>query len=99
MKHVLLYETAADGMAKVPQLVAAHRAHWASFRADGTLLLIGPFADPRDGAMGVFATREAAEAFARADPFVTGGAVARWRILGWNEVLMPEAPATPHPKP
>jgi hypothetical protein len=40
-------------------------------------------------AMGVFTTRAAAEAFVRADPFVTHGLVARWTIREWNEVLMP----------
>jgi uncharacterized protein YciI len=32
----------------------AHRARWAQFRHQGTLLLIGPFADPRDGEAEVF---------------------------------------------
>ena len=53
-----------------------------------TLLLIGPFADPRDGAMGVFTTEEAAEDFASGDPFVLHGLVAHWRITAWNEVLL-----------
>jgi uncharacterized protein YciI len=36
----------------------------------------------------VFATREAAEEFARVDPFVTNGIVATWTIREWNEVLV-----------
>ncbi len=34
-----------------------------------------------DGAMGVFRTREAAEAFVVGDPFVTEDVIVRWRIL------------------
>jgi hypothetical protein len=50
-------------------------------------------AEPRHGAMGVFTTRAAAEAFATGDPFVTEGLIASWEILEWNEVLLPDAPA------
>jgi uncharacterized protein YciI len=89
MKHVVFYETAHDlDPDLVRETFPAHREHWASFRDAGTLVAIGPFADPREGAMSVFTTREAAEAFAVADPFVTSGIVARWRILEWNEALL-----------
>ena len=40
--------------------------------------------------MGVFTTREAAEAFARHDPFVLRGVVRRWYVRGWNEALVPD---------
>jgi uncharacterized protein YciI len=51
--------------------------------------MIGPFNDPPLGeAMGVFATREAAEEFVRLDPFVANGIVATWTIREWNEVLV-----------
>jgi uncharacterized protein YciI len=89
VKYVLIYESPGDlDMEGVREHFEEHRARWATFREQGTLLLIGPFADPRDGAMGVFTTREAAEAFASADPFVLNGLVANWRVLGWNEVLL-----------
>ena len=65
----------------------AHRARWKVFRERGTLLLIGPFANPRDAAMTVFTTHEAAEEFATTDPFVLNGVVAAWTIKAWNEVL------------
>jgi uncharacterized protein YciI len=90
VKYVLFYEGAPDFRAKVPQHFEAHRALWKQFGDQGTLLLIGPFTDePAGGAMAVFATRQAAESFAAADPFVTNGVVARWTIREWNEVLMP----------
>ena len=89
MKYVLSYESPADlDRDLVLAHFEAHRARWAEFRDQGTLLLIGPFEDPRDGAMSVFTTREAAEAFAAGDPFVIEGVVSSWRITAWNEVLL-----------
>jgi len=50
--------------------------------------MVGTFADPiEEGAMAVFRTREAAEEFVADDPFVTSGAVGRWYLREWNEVL------------
>jgi uncharacterized protein YciI len=90
MKYVLSYEAAPDFRAKVPAHLEAHRALWKTFHDAGTLLLIGPFTDePAGGAMAIFATREAAEAFVAADPFVQRGIVARHAIREWNEVLAP----------
>lgn len=89
MKYVLTYESPQElDMDKVALHFEAHRAHWREFLELGTLLLIGPFADPRDGAMSVFTTHEAAEAFATNDPFVLYGVVAGWTIKAWNEVLL-----------
>jgi uncharacterized protein YciI len=89
VKYVLTYESPPDlDMAEVAAHFEAHRALWAEFGGQGTLLAIGPFEDPLDGAMGVFTTREAAEDFVARDPFVSNGVVAGWRISGWNEVLL-----------
>jgi uncharacterized protein YciI len=89
MKYVLFYESADDFRSKVPLHIEAHRALWKKFHDARTLLLIGPFMDaPAGGAMGVFTTREAAEAFVGEDPFVLHGLVARWTIREWYEVLL-----------
>ena len=88
-KYVLFYEAAPDFRAIVPAHFEAHRALWGTFRDDGRLLMIGPFADePAGGAMGVFTTRDAAEEFVRLDPFVSSGIVAHWTIREWNEALV-----------
>jgi hypothetical protein len=84
MKFALFYETA--DLERAPSNQAAHRAHYRAFAEEGTLLLIGPFAD-RSGALGIFSTREAAESFAAADPFVLNGVVGRWEVREWDEVL------------
>ncbi len=88
VKYVLRYSMAGDGdLDLVRVLFPEHRRHWESFRNDGTLLAIGPLADPRDGALAIFTSRLAAERFAAADPFVTSGAVGRWQVLEWQEAI------------
>jgi uncharacterized protein YciI len=89
MKYVVFYEVTDEGIGLIPFHMAEHRVHWKAFAAAGTLLMVGPFANPRDGAMGVFKTREAAEAFATGDPFVRHGVVKKWRIMEWMEAVGP----------
>ncbi len=87
-KYVLVYESAADVLVTARLHFPAHRARWDEFRAQKTLLMIGPFADPRDGAMAIFTSREAAEEFARDDPFVLNGVVTAWSVREWNEAIV-----------
>jgi len=88
VKYVLIYESPADlDLEKLRAVFPDHRARWAVFQEQGTLLLIGPYAD-RDGALAVFTTQEAAEEFAATDPFVLNGLVGRWEIKPWNEALL-----------
>jgi uncharacterized protein YciI len=49
--------------------------------------MAGPFANPAEGAMGVFTNRAAAEEFIEGDPFVLHGVVGKWSLREWNEVL------------
>lgn len=86
MKYVLFYEP-KDGVADQARLhFADHREKWGQFQAEGTLLMVGPFADG-SGAMGVFTTREAAEEFAKTDPFVLNGVVDEWSVREWHEAI------------
>jgi len=88
MKYVLFYESADDVGAKAAPHFAAHRARWAEFQASGSLLMIGTFGSPQDeGSMAIFTSRDAAEEFARGDPFVVHGVVRRWYVREWNEAL------------
>jgi uncharacterized protein YciI len=90
MKYVLFYESADDVASKAPAHFPAHSARLDEFHARGDLLLVGTFADPqKDGSMSVWRSREAAEEFARQDPFVLNGVVSSWRVLDWNEILAP----------
>jgi uncharacterized protein YciI len=87
-RFVLLYYSADAGRARVPEVFPRHHAYTLEFigRRPGELLLTGPFAEPEagePGAMNVFTSREAAEEFAAADPFVTEGVVAEWTVRRW----------------
>ncbi|HVW43674.1 MAG TPA: YciI family protein [Amycolatopsis sp.] len=90
MKYVMFYESAPGAPESGRHLVPAHQERIKEYAARGDLLLIGPLEDPgTNGALAVFGTREAAEEFAKGDPFVTGGVVRSWRVLEWHEALQP----------
>jgi uncharacterized protein len=89
-KYVLLYESADDVLAKAPAHFEAHSARGQEFHERGALVAYGPFGDPQEqGSMAVFTTREAAEEFAREDPFVVNGVVRDWQIREWDEAFLP----------
>ncbi|MFG2331725.1 YciI family protein [Streptomyces sp. NPDC048604] len=91
MKYVVFYESADDVAGKAPAFFAEHVARYDKYVADGSLLMIGPFADPQqDGSMAIFATRQAAEDFVSGDPFVLHGVVRGWTIKAWDEALAEE---------
>jgi uncharacterized protein YciI len=91
VKYALLYESAGDVAARVPEFYPAHRAWYQEFARRGDLLMVGPFTD-QSGALAVLTSRAAAEEFAAGDPFVLGGLVGRWFIREWLEALVPEGP-------
>ena len=90
MAHFLLfYEYAPDVLERRPQFRAEHLQYaWAAAER-GALLVGGALADPVDGAVLMFAgqDRTVAEDFARADPYVAGGLVARWHVREWTTVV------------
>ena len=90
MKYVMTYRAVEDFMPLAQQHYPAHASRVQEFAGRGVLLMVGTFDEPMDGtAMGVFATREAAEEFIAGDPFVLGGVVADWTVRPWDEVLQP----------
>jgi len=87
MKCVVFYDAAADGLAKAQSNYPAHRARIDAFAQRGVLLMVGPWANPAEGALAVFTSREAAEEFVRGDPFVENGVVGTVTFKDWNEIL------------
>jgi uncharacterized protein len=86
-RYVLLYTSADDVISKAPPHFPAHRARLDEFHGRGVLLAVGTFGGPQSqGSMAIFTRREAAEEFARDDPFVLGGVVSTWEVREWNEV-------------
>jgi uncharacterized protein YciI len=71
----------------------AHLAHAKAAVARGELVLGGALANPLDKAIILFQgdSPAAAEAFARADPYVHNGLVERWYVREWTTVVGPAA--------
>ena len=79
---------ASDGISKAMTHIDQHKARLKDFHEKGVLLMAGPFANPAEGALGIFTSRDAAEEFIQGDPFVIYGVVDKWRLVEWNEVLV-----------
>jgi hypothetical protein len=91
VKYVVFYESADDVASKANEHFPAHSARLEESHSRGDLLMVGTFEDPQEnGSMSIFTSRDAAEEFAKGDPFVLNGVVRGWKILEWNEVLAPQ---------
>ena len=86
MKYVVIGESSGATMEQIMAVYPRHKALVDQFIARGDVIGIGPF-DNR-GNMAIFRTREAAEAFARDDPFALEGLVKSYSIRGWNDTLL-----------
>jgi uncharacterized protein len=96
MHYLLFYEVGEDYVSRRAEFRDAHleKAWQASER--GELVLGGALSNPVDSAVLLFKgdSPEVAEKFARADPYVTSGAVKRWHVREWTTVAG-ENSATP----
>lgn len=98
----LFYDVVDDFVARRGEFRKAHLAKVSAAYDHGSLLFGGALAEPADRALLIFQTdeRSEVEAFAKTDPYVTGGLVKRWEIRPWNVVRGDEAldaPAEPRP--
>jgi uncharacterized protein YciI len=98
MHFLLLYTYVPDILERRPQFRGAHVKHARESVARGELLLGGALADPVDGGVLFFSATSKAvvEAFAKADPYVTGGLVTEWKVREWTTVIGKDAA---HPLP
>ena len=89
MHYLLMYDVVDDYVDRRVPLRAAHLAHARAAVARGELVLAGALANPPDGAVLLFRgdSPAAAEAFARADPYVINGLVRQWRVREWTTVV------------
>jgi uncharacterized protein YciI len=84
------FSSLADVQQEAPAQLAAHIARSAQLHADGVLLMAGAFLDPPDQpvhTMGVLVSREAAEDYAKHDPFVVNGTVSHWVVREWTNIF------------
>lgn len=88
MKAVFIGESSGMTMDEIMVIYPRHKKVVEDFMAQGVVLGIGPFTDR--GNMAIFKSREAAEAFAKTDPFVLEGVVSSFVIRDWDDSLLPE---------
>ena len=87
MHYILFYDLAADYLERRAPLRGGHLTLVKDAHERGDLVMAGALADPPDGAVLVFRSREAAEAFAAADPYVLQGLICDWRVRTWMTVI------------
>ena len=89
MYFVLRYELVDDYLERRTPLRPEHLELACAAVARGELRLGGALAEPADEALLVFKGEDgsAAEAFARADPYVREGLVRRWTVRRWTVVI------------
>jgi uncharacterized protein YciI len=93
MYYVIRYAPHPTGFGRVREVYPRHRAFVDAQGAAGRVWLIGTFADATaDGAMCLFRSREDAERFVAADPFVLERVVVPSRVLEWDPLEFPPLP-------
>jgi uncharacterized protein YciI len=86
MKTVVIGESSGASMDAIMAVYPRHKAVVDQFVARGEVIGIGPFTDR--GNMAIFRTREAAEAFARQDPFILEGLVKSFVVRDWDDRML-----------
>lgn len=88
MKTVVIGESSGASKEAIMAVFPRHKTIVDKFVAQGVVLGIGPFLD--GGNMAIFKTRDAAEAFAKEDPFILEGIVKSFVIKDWGDSLLPD---------
>jgi uncharacterized protein YciI len=89
MKAVIFYETNSSAtMDRIMEVYPRHKQLVDDFSSEKKIIAIGTFANPAEGAMGVFVDKTTAEEFVGQDPFVNEGIVSKVTIKEWNEILL-----------
>lgn len=101
MHYLLIYEFVPDYLERRKPLRAGHLALAWTAHDRGELVLGGALADEPAGAVLLFKgeTAEAAERFARQDPYVVEGLVTHWRVRPWTTVVGRDASTPVRPAP
>lgn len=99
MHYILTYDYTADYLERRTEFRSAHLQLAWDAQARGELQLAGVLAEPVDGALFWFEADSPAviEAFVAADPYVSAGLVASWRIRPWMTAVGAQASAPVYP--
>jgi len=85
--YILFYDLVEDYVARRGPLREQHLGLVRAARERGEVVLAGALANPTDRAVLVFRSKDAAEAFAQADPYVKNGLITAWRVREWTVVV------------
>ena len=77
--YLLFYEYGENALERRAPFREEHLGLASKSHADGQMVLAGAYTDPVDGAILVFRSRDAAEAFVKVDPYVKSGLVTSWK--------------------
>ena len=89
MHYLLFYDYVPDYVPKRAPVRAAHLELIRKAYERGELVIAGALADPHCGGVLVFRgeSPQAAEDFAKADPYVNTGVVRSWAVKKWLTVI------------
>lgn len=89
MYFILFYKTVENYIERRAPYRAEHLKMAREAADSGQLVMGGALADPADGAVIVFRGDgpEAAEAFAKNDPYVKNGLIREWSVRPWTVVI------------
>ncbi|MGH7555382.1 MAG: YciI-like protein [Longimicrobiales bacterium] len=89
MYYILFYDYVENVLERRGPLREKHLGLAKQAHERGELVLAGALSDPVDQGVLVWNVedRSTIEAFAKSDPYVTGGIVENWRIRPWNVVI------------
>ena len=87
--YIMLYDLVEDYIARRAPLRDEHLRLAREAHQRGELMLAGALSEPADRALLVFRVpdRSVIEEFAKKDPYVINGLVARWEIRPWTVVI------------
>ena len=88
MLFAVIGSSAGRTLAEIMAVYPRHKAFLDQFLARGEVVGVGPFTDAGGGNMALFRTRDAADAFAKGDPFLLEGLVKEYEIKDWGDQML-----------
>ncbi|WP_299762701.1 YciI-like protein [uncultured Pontibacter sp.] len=88
MYYILFYKTTEDYLEKRGAYRPEHLGMINQAKEKGELVMAGALAEPADGAVLIFKgdSPQAAEDFAKDDPYVKNGLIKEWQVRQWTVV-------------
>lgn len=88
MLYVVIGTSARKSRDEIMAIYPRHKAFMQPFIDRGEIVGTGPFTDLEGGNMALFRTKEAAEAFAKSDPFLLEGVAKEYKIKEWGDSML-----------